>query len=71
MADTIRFLLPQDRLHPTFNVLDLQLASRRGRTHGGDDGGFQLNIANAFWAKRILSSWKRSSTCWRRATEPV
>ena len=51
MADTIRFLLPQDRLHPTFNVLDLQHASRRGRTHGGDDGGFQLNIANAFWGQ--------------------
>ncbi len=52
MADTLRFLLPQDRLHPAFNNLDLQLASRRGGTQGKDDEGFRLNIANAVWGQR-------------------
>ena len=28
MADTLHFDLPQDSLHPTFNSLDLELASQ-------------------------------------------
>ncbi len=28
MANTLRFVLPQNRLHATFNALDLELASR-------------------------------------------
>ena len=52
MADTLRFLLPQDRLHPAFNNMDLQLASRQGGTHGRDAAGFRLNIVNAFWGQR-------------------
>ena len=52
MADTLRFLLPQDRLHPAFNNLDLQLASRQGGTQGRDEAGFRLNIVNAFWGQR-------------------
>ena len=52
MADTLRFLLPQDRLHPAFNALDLRLASRGEGTLGNDSGGFQLNIANALWGQR-------------------
>ena len=34
MADTLHFRLPQDRLHPTFNALDLELASRGKRWSG-------------------------------------
>ena len=49
MEDTLRFLLPQDKLHPAFNALDLNLASRGEGAAGQDDGGFQLNIANAVW----------------------
>ena len=51
MADTLHYLLAQDRLHPAFNVLDLELASRRGGAQGKDDKGFRLNIANAVWGQ--------------------
>ena len=47
MADTLRFSMPQDRLHPAFNDLDLQLASR-----GKGDEGFRLNIVNAVWGQQ-------------------
>jgi serpin B len=52
MAETVSFTLPADRLHPAFNALDLELASR------GEGGGaaqaerFQLNIANAIWGQQ-------------------
>ena len=52
MADTLQFLLPQDRLHPAFNRLDFQLSSRSGGGDGEDGGGFQLNIANAVWGQK-------------------
>ena len=48
MADTLHFDLAQDELHPTFNALDLELASR-GKDE--DAGGFTLRIANAVWAQ--------------------
>jgi serpin B len=48
MAEVLHFKLPQDRLHPAFNALDLLLTSRGG---DGDDG-FQLNIANALWGQK-------------------
>jgi serpin B len=61
MADTLRFPLSQERLHPTFNGLDLALA-RRGEGAKGDDEkgarpgrqvqGFQLNIANSIWGQK-------------------
>ena len=51
MADTLRFHLPQERLHPAFNALDLALASRGAGVAGQDDGGFQLNIANSVWGQ--------------------
>ena len=52
MADTVHFLLPQDRLHPAFNALDIDLASRGGGTVGNGDEGFTLNIANAVWGQK-------------------
>lgn len=48
-ADTLHFDLPQARLHPAFNALDADLASRGGEAEGKDDEGFTLNIANAVW----------------------
>ncbi len=59
MADTLRFTLDQDRLHPAFNVLDLELASRGHITVQDVSSGkkieqpaFQLNIANALWGRQ-------------------
>jgi serpin B len=52
MADTLQFILSQDRLHPAFNSLDLEL-SRRGEGAEGKDGeGFRLNIVNAIWGQK-------------------
>ena len=51
MADTLRFHLPPDRLHPAFNALDLALASRGEGAAGQDDGGFQLSTANSVWGQ--------------------
>jgi len=52
MADTLHFLLAQDKLHPAFNWLDAELASR-GEGAGGKDGeGFRLNIVNAIWGQK-------------------
>lgn len=44
MAETLHFTLPQEQLHPAFNVLDLELRSAEG-----DD--FKLHIANAIWGQ--------------------
>ena len=51
MADTLRFALPQDRLHPAFNGLDLELARRGEGAEAKDEGGFRLNIVNAIWGQ--------------------
>ena len=51
MADTLHLRLPQDRLHPTFNTLDLDLASRGKDERDKDAEGFTLRIANAVWAQ--------------------
>ena len=47
MADTLRFRLSQNRLHPAFNALDTELASRAQ----GKEGGFALSIANSVWGQ--------------------
>ena len=62
MADTLRFLLPQDRLHPAFNSLDLDLRSltdlhqgeveQGSQTVGISQGGFTLEFANAVWGQQ-------------------
>jgi serpin B len=53
MAETLHYTLPQDRLHPAFDALDLALASREeaARGEGGEGRAFQLNIANALWGQ--------------------
>ncbi|UCH87798.1 MAG: serpin family protein [Dehalococcoidia bacterium] len=52
MADTLSFTLPDDRLHPAFNALDLELAGRGEAPQGGESSRFQLNIANAIWGQK-------------------
>lgn len=51
MADTLHFTLPQERLHPAFNALDLALASHAAATTGEGEA-FRLNIANAIWGQQ-------------------
>ena len=51
MAGALHFNLPQDRLHSTFNALDLELASRGRDDQGTDTEGFKLRIANAVWGQ--------------------
>jgi len=52
MADTLQFMLEQDRLHPAFNWLDAELASRGEGAQGKDGEGFRLNIVNAIWGQK-------------------
>ncbi|MDY6989629.1 MAG: serpin family protein [Thermodesulfobacteriota bacterium] len=51
MAETLHFTLGQNRLHPAFNALDLELAHRGEGAQGAKGEGFQLNIANAIWGQ--------------------
>jgi serpin B len=47
MAQVLHFTLPQDRLHPAFNGLDLALANR-----SETGNSFQLHIVNAIWGQK-------------------
>jgi serpin B len=51
MADALHYTLPQDTLHPAFNALDLELASRGGGARGRHGEPFRLHIANALWGQ--------------------
>jgi serpin B len=51
MAETLHFTLPQDKLHPAFNWLDLQLESRGQGADGADGQGFRLHVVNALWGQ--------------------
>jgi serpin B len=52
MADALRFSLPQNRLHPAFNALALELDNRGEGAQGKDGEGFRLNIVNAIWGQQ-------------------
>jgi serpin B len=52
MADTLQFLLEPVSLHPAFNWLDMELASRGQGAAGKDGEGFRLNIVNAIWGQK-------------------
>jgi serpin B len=52
MADTLQFLLEHEGLHPAFNWLDAELASRGEGAQGKDGEGFRLNIVNAIWGQK-------------------
>ncbi len=49
MAKTLHFTLPQSRLHPAFNALDLALQPPDTQAA---EGSFQLNIANSLWGQK-------------------
>ena len=51
MTDTLRHFLSLDKLHPAFNVPDMELASRGEGAQGKDDEGFRFNIVNAVWGQ--------------------
>ncbi len=51
MADTLHFILSQDRLHPAFNSVDIELSQRGKGAKGKDGEGFRLNIVNAIWGQ--------------------
>ena len=52
MSLALNFTLPQERLHPAFNSLDLQLKQRGQGAKGKDNKGFRLNIVNAIWGQQ-------------------
>lgn len=52
MADALNFTLPQARLHPAFNSLDLQLKERGKGAQGKDGEGFRLHVVNAIWGQK-------------------
>jgi serpin B len=52
MADTLQFLLEPANLHPAFNWLDMELASRGEGAQGKDGEGFRLNIVNDIWGQK-------------------
>ncbi|KAF0106981.1 MAG: peptidase [Anaerolineaceae bacterium] len=52
MADVLHYTLPDDRLHPAFNALDLDLAQRPDQAANVDEEDrFQLSIANSLWGQ--------------------
>ncbi|HOX44392.1 MAG TPA: serpin family protein [Myxococcota bacterium] len=51
MAAALRFVLPQERLHPVMNHLDLALASRGQGAQGQDGEGFRLRVVNSLWGQ--------------------
>lgn len=49
MSSALRFTLPQDRLHPAFNALDLALSSRGAGAKAADGEPFRLRVTNSLW----------------------
>ncbi len=54
MADVLHFTLPQERLHPAFNQLDLTL-NHEGQPAGKSGQALQLDIANSLWAEQTFN----------------
>ena len=52
MADVLHFILSQNQLHPAFNKLAIELASRGQGANGKDGEGFRLNVVNAIWGQK-------------------
>jgi serpin B len=52
MSTALQFTLPQAQLHPAFNQLALDLASRGQNAQGTGGKSFSLNIANALWGQQ-------------------
>jgi serpin B len=54
MAQALHFDLPQERLHPAFNALDLELQETPPAT-SEEEEPLQLKIANSIWAEQTYS----------------
>ncbi|HEX8991951.1 MAG TPA: serpin family protein [Anaerolineales bacterium] len=54
MAQALHYTLPQDRLHPAFNRLDLDL-TKEAQPASVPEQPLQLKIANAVWAEKTFS----------------
>lgn len=54
MAEALHYTLSQERLHPAFNELDLELA-KEAQPASQDEHPLQLKIANAVWAEQTFS----------------
>jgi serpin B len=52
MSTALHFTLPQAQLHPAFNQLAIDLASRGQNAKGTNGKSFSLNIANALWGQQ-------------------
>ncbi|MDD5701321.1 MAG: serpin family protein [Dehalococcoidales bacterium] len=52
MANTLRFILSREQLHPAFNAIDIELAKRGQGAKGKDGEGFRLNVVNALWGQK-------------------
>ncbi len=54
MANALHYTLPQTRLHPAFNALDLEFVRRAeaSSSEEEEETGFRLEIANAVWAQQ-------------------
>jgi len=52
IARAMRYLLPQEKIHPALNRLDLALASRGQGAKGKDGEGFRLHLVNAVWGQQ-------------------
>jgi serpin B len=52
MAEALNFTLSQDRLHPAFNSIDLQLRQRGQEAAAKHEIGFRLDVANAIWGQK-------------------
>lgn len=51
MADAMHFALTQEKMHPVFNYIDLELAERGEGAEGTDGEGFSLNVQNSVWGQ--------------------
>jgi serpin B len=51
MAAALHYVLPQDQLHPVFNLLDQEMAKRGQGKQGADGKPFRLSVINATWGQ--------------------
>lgn len=55
MASAMHYDLPQDRLHPALDALDLALESRGAGEKAADGKGFRLHVTNSLWGAPQIS----------------
>jgi serpin B len=58
MAGALDFQLPSSSLHPAFDAVDLQLASRAHGQAGDNGQPFKLNVVDSLWADRTFTFQK-------------